>query len=103
MVLSKLLGMIFKLYEWKEDPKLQIKTTAQLYSYIQISQAKRVILTKTWKNNKIHVKGEAAYNLDTGVPKLIEEKKSVAMVDPKAIRVGIKVNKLKIKHVANLL
>lgn len=89
--------------DWKAEATKFIKSASQLH--FQISQCKKIMLKKSIKNrSRILIKGEIAYNVETGVFKFLEKKKkTVSMVQPKEILIGVPVNKNKIQDVNNLL
>lgn len=96
----KLIGKNWKPYDWKTAAMENIKSASQLH--FKISSCKRIIVRKTKRNN-IVIRGELAYNTDTGCERPILNKNGTLDMNPPEIPLGVPVKAEKLVDVEKLL
>lgn len=96
----KLIGKNWKPYDWKKVAKENMKSASQLH--FKISSCKRIIVRKTTRNN-IVIRGELAYNTNTGCERQILKKNGTLDINPPEIPLGVPVKAEKFVDVEKLL
>lgn len=87
--------------DWKEKSKVCVKSASQLH--FKISNCRRVMLRKT-KSGKVVIRGEMAYNLQTGRERPIYKAGYGSEdINPPVIPTGVPLKAAKLQDVAKLL
>lgn len=87
--------------DWKEKSKVCVKSASQLH--LKISNCRRVMLRET-KSGKVVIRGEMAYNLETGRERPIYKAGyGPEDINPPVIPTGVPLKAVKLKDVAKLL
>lgn len=97
----KRMGKDWEVLNWRDAAKDVLKSTNALH--FQITACKRFVITKTKKGN-ILVRGEPNYKNDVGTGQSICKRgKTILMLSPKRLSLGIPVQKVKIDNINELL
>lgn len=98
-----LLGTEVKVFDWKTEALQYMKPPGNWH--FQFNKAKRFYITKNRSNStSVLIRGEPSYRCDTGSPKLVMKKgKSITLISPEELPVGVPVKKEKLDDVDKLL